>query len=574
MKKFTWIMFFLLFFKVSAQTSYYVDTATGSDSNAGTSLTTAWKTIQKACTSATANSVVQIKGGSYYENIVMNVNGTDASNTITFKNYNDETVIIDGTGTSGSTMFEITNKSHLVIDGITIQNKTVNNAQGLLVESTGTKTVSDITLKNMVIQNINWTSSASTTPSSSKNAQGLIVYGGDGGITSLTVDNCEVSNCILGQSEALAINGNVDGFVVKNCKVHDNTNIGIDVIGHEGTASVNDEARNGYVSNNLCYNNVASYATSAGIYVDGASDIIIEKNACYNNGWGIEVGAELDGTTSTITVINNIIYNNQQAGLAIGGYDSDTTGEVVDSTVRNNTFYNNNTDLDGTGEMYITKASSCVFENNIFYTNSQNLFLTAENISPQTGNTFNYNCWYTPNNNSNAIEVNWKNSTYTKFSTYKTGTGQESNSMYANPQFTSSSTSDPNFYLLNTSPCVDAGNTATTLLSDETDYNDQTRIQNTTIDIGALEYLATLGVTKQQTEESFFIYPNPTTSVLRINSNTSLSISYRIYSVNGAELINATLDNSEEEIDVSNLADGLYFIKINDGTTKSFLVKK
>jgi len=321
MKNFLIVAFALLaVLKVSAQTNFYVDGMLGDDANAGTSLGTAWKTIQKACNTATPNSVVQIKGGTYNENVVVNVSGT-LGNDITIKNYLNEVVLIDGTGTEESTMLTVTNKNYLNFQNLIIQNLTVNDAQGILVETTGLNSSTGLSFKNITIKNINWTNNAETIPSETDNAQGFIAYGGNGGITNLTIDSCHLFNNILGFSEAMALDGNINGFTIRNCLIHDNTNIGIDIAGNYLVSSnpLTDCARNGVISNNICYKNISLYATSAGIYVDGGKNVVIEKNKCYENGWGIEVGCEEDVTTDSIIVKNNLIFNNEQAGLAVGG---------------------------------------------------------------------------------------------------------------------------------------------------------------------------------------------------------------------------------------------------------------
>ena len=81
--------------KSQTSTQYYVAT-NGSDSNPGTQ-SAPWKTIQKAMNSATAGSTVNIKGGTYYEILNVNVSGT-AGAYITFRNAPSETAIIDGKG--------------------------------------------------------------------------------------------------------------------------------------------------------------------------------------------------------------------------------------------------------------------------------------------------------------------------------------------------------------------------------------------------------------------------------------------------------------------------------------------
>jgi len=232
------------------------------------------KQFKKTCNTATPNSVVQIMGGTYNENVVVNVSGT-----------------------------------------------LVNDAQGILVETTGLNSSTGLSFKNITIKNINWTNNAETIPSETDNAQGFIAYGGNGGITNLTIDSCNLFNNILGFSEAMALDRNINGFTLRNCLIHDNTNIGIGIAGNYLVSSnpLTDRARNGIIINNICYKNISLYATSARIYVDGGKNVVIEKNKCYERGWGIEVGCEEDGTTDSIIVKNNLIFNNEQASLAVGG---------------------------------------------------------------------------------------------------------------------------------------------------------------------------------------------------------------------------------------------------------------
>ena len=56
------------------KSEYYVST-TGNDENPGT-LTSPWRTIQKAVTTVTPGCVVNIMGGTYYEEIKVTVSGT------------------------------------------------------------------------------------------------------------------------------------------------------------------------------------------------------------------------------------------------------------------------------------------------------------------------------------------------------------------------------------------------------------------------------------------------------------------------------------------------------------------
>ena len=84
-----------------AQALYDGDAATGSNATPGTSLGRAWQTLQKAGDTATPGSTVLVRGGTYPENLVVNVRGT-LSQPTTFRAYRQEVVLLNGTGTSGS----------------------------------------------------------------------------------------------------------------------------------------------------------------------------------------------------------------------------------------------------------------------------------------------------------------------------------------------------------------------------------------------------------------------------------------------------------------------------------------
>jgi hypothetical protein len=550
-----------------AQAPYFVDGINGDNSNNGTSLATAWKTIQKAANSTPPNSTVMIKGGTYHENIVINVSGT-AGQPITFQNYAEEEVLIDGTGTSGSTMLAMTNKNHLRFINLTIQNKTVNEAQGILVETTGANTSTNLYFENIRVRNINWTASAATIPTDTDNAQAFIVYGRNGGVSNLTISNCEVSGNILGFSEAISLDGNIDGFMISDCSVHDNTNIGIGLIGNYGTSTnpSTDHARNGIVSGNTCYRNVSLYATSGGIYVDGGSDIVVEKNTCYENGNGIEVGCEEDGQAEQITVRNNIIFNNQNVGLYVGGYTTETTGQVVNCVFRNNTLFRNNSANDEVGEINLSKVSNSIFENNVIYTSEQQVFMSVDEIVPQTGNTFNYNLWYTPAGDMDDIAVFWGATTYETFADYQAGTNQESQSLFANPQFISSALPAPDLALQSTSPAVDAGNQATVIGAGETDYAGQPRFAEDGIDIGAFEWNgASAGIAEVIAGQvDVMVIPNPFESATTLLFGATLNnATLQVYDLQGAKVrMLKNLNGQQITLERGNLNSGIYVYEV------------
>lgn len=491
MKSYT-LLFFTQFicFTLFSQTQYYVST-TGSNSNDGSSLALAWQTIQHACDNATANSEVNIEAGTYFEKVEVNVSGT-SGNTITFQNYNNGTVIIDGsTNPTPDAIFGIFDQSYIIVKGLTLVNNEQLDAQGFIVEGD----CQYIELRNNDVSNINFSTNSADPANSSTNSQPIIVYGNNASnpISNLIIDGNIVHDSRTGYSEGLAVNGNVDGFEITNNVVRDITNIGIDIIGHEGTASSNDQARNGVIKNNTIYNCKSPYATAAGIYVDGGKDLTIENNTIYQCQWGIEVGCENVGkTTSNVEVRNNVIYNNEDASIVMGGFDYPTgSGKVTDCSIFNNSCYNNDTNIAGvggvTGELNITYTENCKVENNIFYaTNSSDIVMYIDNVS-SVNLTLDYNQYYM----AGSAEFDYEGTNYTSFSAYQTGTSQDANSIFSDPQFMNVGAAD--FHLLAASPARDIGNPSTTGVG-QLDMDGESRVQNSRVDIGADEYALPLAV--------------------------------------------------------------------------------
>ncbi|TAL59715.1 MAG: hypothetical protein EPN85_08800 [Bacteroidetes bacterium] len=566
------ILFFLFWGINLFSQSFYVDGTNGNDNNSGTSLVLAWKTIQHAFDNATPGSTVFIRGGTYYENVYANVSGT-VGNPIIFRNYQTELVLLDGTGTSQTDMLYIEDQSNLIIKNITIQNRVVNYATGVVISCTANSAVSNITLKNLKITGINWTTIPNAVPTSNNNSNPLLVYGSgtnqSNAITNIIVDSCEVYNNITGFSESIALDGNVDGFTVSNNSVHDNKNIGIDMAGNYKVSSnpLVDQARNGNCIQNICYNNISSYAASGGIYVDGGRDILIEKNTCCGNGWGIEIGCEENGSTSNIIVRDNVIYNNREAGLSIGGYTNMTTGQVLNSSILNNTFLKNDYSNSGLGEIYITKMSNCKIQSNIIYTNAQNILMYKDNIAPSNNNSINYNCWYTPNNNSNGITISWNTSTYNSFATYQTQTGMDANSIYSDPGLTNSTVSAPDFHILQNNPCIDSGDPNYAIILTQTDYYGNPRISGAGVDIGVHEFSSPNGILNDENEIFIQTYPNPFHQsiefVMSAPESGIKNAELRITDVFGKVVIKETVPDSEKcTIQRGHLPAGMYFFKI------------
>lgn len=253
------------------------------------------------------------------------------------------------------------NVHDIVIEGITVEGGT----HGIIYESTSDQ--GDEPLKNITIRDCS--------VSGVTGAHGICVYAGNdlAPVQDLTVTGCEVSGCKCGDSESLVLNGNIDGFEISGNTIHDNNNIGIDMIGFEGTAQYMeaedpadlfeaDMARNGKCFGNTVYNisadgNPAYYEDGEydlcadGIYVDGGQDIEICNNFVYNCDIGVEVATEHSPDDNPLFKVSGVkVHDNVIAdcsgwcGLCFGGYDRDL-GFTENCEFRNNTFIDNATQI-------------------------------------------------------------------------------------------------------------------------------------------------------------------------------------------------------------------------------------
>lgn len=537
---------------------YYVSTS-GNNSNSGTSLSQAWRTIQHAMDEATANSIVLIEGGFYNEKVAVNVSGT-AGNWITFKNLNDNQVTLSGNGiTSQVSMIEIYSREYIAIEGLQIIDNQQTDAQGVLIEGAS----HHIRIENNVISEINFSANPNAPVNENTNSQPIIVYGDDGSnpITDLSIIGNTIHNCRTGFSEALAVNGNVNGFEVRNNLVYDNTNIGIDIIGFEGTASSNDQARNGVIKGNIVHNCVSPYATAAGIYVDGARDLLIENNTVFNCQWGIEVGCENVGkATSDIVVRNNLVYNNEDAGLVIGGFDYPSgSGKVTNTHFRNNTFYNNDTNTGGvggvTGELNVSYTEDCSIVNNIFYgTNSSDLIMYVDDVS-SINLLLDYNLYQF----DGPVEYDFEGTVYSSFSDYQAGSGQDDNSLFDDPEFVDKSMSD--FHILATSAAVDAGDPNYSPGPDEVDMDSEARIVGNRIDIGSDEYAGMTQAHIVVEPASISINYNPSTDMAIVEGALD-DFDVHVIDVAGNIVADYSTSASPVIIDLTSLGPGMFFISV------------
>lgn len=480
--------------------SYYVAT-NGNDANSGTGTNAPWRTVQKAANALTPGDTVLVRGGVYNERVTVNVSGSATGGRVVFQNFPGELPIIDGTGiavpSADNGLFLLTDRSHVTIQGFELRNYTVNSSSkvpaGIFINGAS----HDLSILTNHIHHI---------ANTNKNgAFGLAVYGTSAtqAVTNLLIRGNELDHLQTGWSESLVLNGNVSDFEVSANRVHDNNNIGIDFIGYEGTCpdAGLDRARHGACRDNRVWN-ITSFGNPAygsdysadGIYCDGSTDIVIERNQVWAVDIGVELASEHAGrTTSDIFVRDNVILSNRTGGIFIGGYDTQR-GRTENCRITHNTLYRNDTRSNGNGEFYLQfDTRSNLFTHNLLVANSQNL-LVGNPFTQNSNNIVNWNLYFAPGGPTGS-EWQWKKVSYTGISAYRSATGNDSNSIFADPRLLDAA--GMNFHLATNSPAINSGDPVFSPAPGETDMDGQPRSGGGRVDIGADEFgglVAKLGI--------------------------------------------------------------------------------
>jgi hypothetical protein len=465
----------------------------GRDTNPGTAAAP-WMTIQKAADSLTPGDTAFVHRGKYKERVKVRVSGSAAGGFVTICSAPDEKAIVDGAGFvppvgADTALFLIEDRSYVVIKGFEIRNykAALGNRTPAGVFVTGES--DHIEIRGNNIHHIAYNAKRG-------NAFGIAVYGTSAAhpISRVIVDGNNVHHLKTGNSESVVLNGNVTDFEVTNNTVHHNNNIGLDFIGFEGTCPdvAQDQARDGVCRGNTVWN-ISSYGNPAygrhysadGIYADGGTRILIERNISHHNDIGVELASEhANRATSDVILRDNFIYQNRIVGLFMGGYDAQR-GSCAGCKVTNNTFFQNDTKRDGNGEISFQHfVTDNTIMQNIFVAGPQSL-LVGNPTTTNSGNVLDWNLYFAPDDVADSA-WQWKSSERTGFADWQSFAQQDAHSLFADPKF--ASVAPPDLHLQSGSPAIDAGDPVFAAAIGETDIDGQERINGGRVDLGADEF--------------------------------------------------------------------------------------
>lgn len=474
-----------------------------------------FKTITFAIQNAQAGDIIYLRGGSYYERVVVGRSGTEDA-PITIKGFPGEEAKIDGSKfefKGSDPLLKIENVDNIIIENIHVCNalKTANmtDPEGIAILGSA----KNITIKGCKIYEIKNDCPKDEPGVDWRSAHGILVWGNnnDKPITNLTIEECEIFNIHSGTSETLTLVGNVTDFVVQNNYIHDVENIAIiAACGAFFSPSMDKNvnyARDGVIKGNKVhrashdvsqdywqYNPGSNYG-AIGIYVCGSSNVIVEQNIVSGCDRGIGLVCENpEFSVKDCIVRNNFVYDSFRTGIYMGDYRDLPTNGTSGCYVLNNTLYANNKmggaleEDRNTSEGEIRLSKNChnnTVKNNIIYAvTDRDIFIRKYPDDNSYGNVIDSNCYYSINDNNKRWM--WNGIMYTDYNQWKQASGADKNSINdIDPQFVDIQNLD--WHLLSNSPVKGKGEYMSSYFVGKYDLDGDLRVNNNKISIGCDE---------------------------------------------------------------------------------------
>ena len=438
--------------------------------------------IYTAVEKVEAGQTIYLRGGNYKLDRTINItkSGKD-NNYITIRNYPNEHVYISSSFTENTKWNEFVvfalkeNVSYVKIEGLEIADISAQNVLGIVAWGGGQN---NIIIRNNSIHDLKTSSTDINDSDSGANA--ILLLGENyEPINNVLIYGNECYNNATGWCETISVSSNCESVYVIENYVHDNTNIGIDFYGNAGYCDDKalDQPRYCVAALNKIEASVCEYADAAGLYVDGARDILLTNNYIKSSQYGIEVGAEelSEGyPVKNIIIRNNIMYKNFTCGLRVGGYNAKECGYVTSTKIYNNTIINSSNS--GSGVITISKVDGIEFVNNLIYSE-----INATLVLGDMPQTYSKNITF----NNNYFNVNSKSELSFKLYRQKQTGLDEFNAVANGINITGSVTFDRQ-YRVTEGVTINAG--VNNVNYGIYDYEMKNRINGKKIDIGAYEY--------------------------------------------------------------------------------------
>jgi len=373
-----------------------------------------------------------------------------------------------------------------------------------------------------------------------------------------------------------------DNCVVRNNFCDNNSRWGVltgfanDIIIEYNECS-NSQIEHGIYHSNSADNPIIRYNTShnnnaCGIHMNGdismggdgiISNARIEGNIIYENGVNGGSGINGDGVQNSL-ILNNLLYENHASGISLYMIDGGAGAS-------NNKVYNN-TIINATDARWCVNIADASTGNSMFNNILINQHPTRGSITIDAASL----SGFSSNNNIvvNRFSNDGDNTTIT-LAAWQAAGGYDSNSLIAAAQtsiFVNPTAFD--YHLLTASQSIDAGSSSvSTFVLNDIELN--TRPQGSGYDIGCYEFLQPNSNSEiTSLENSVSVYPNPASSSVFVILSPSASLGInstkqsQLFNAYGQEIKNQKLVIGKNKINVSDLATGIYFLKIGSVSKK------
>lgn len=433
--------------------------------------------LQTAIDDAKAGQTVYLMGGTYLLNDSVWVGTSGKENGyITIRNYPGETPLVTASAAAIAKNNEFPvfaideNVGYIIFEGLEIANVKTETAIGIAAYDGGQH--------NIIIRNNKFHNLETKKPNNDNcGANAILLFGEKKSpMNNWLIYGNECYDNVLGWCEAISVAANCECIYVINNNVHDNTNIGIDFSGNFGYCKDKalDQPRYCVAAGNVVKNCVAEYAECAGLYVDGARDVLLVNNYLEGNQYGIEVGSEQKSvgyTVKNISVYNNIVVNNLNCGIRVGGYDKKSSGVVENCVIANNTLINNHT-KSGNAEFVLSMLDGLIIANNLVKSQRGKIIYTDLTGAETKNITVKNNCFIASGN----IEFDYLGNTFSSIDDFNSALN--SNNITGEVLVTAD-------YAVQSGVSLNAGDNAYVKVNYDYFFNE--RIIGDKVDIGATE---------------------------------------------------------------------------------------
>jgi len=496
---------------LAANTTYYVDCLNGNDANNGTSTSTPWRTLGKVngITFGAGDKILFKRGVTCSGMLNPKGSGTSSTAYITLDAYSTGTRPIISGGANPAAI-KLYNQQYWRIQNI---ETTGGNPFGIWIGG-NTGTLNHFRITGVSAHDVGGTATSKD--------NGLIMVGPDWGSSAVfndvIIDGATAYNTGEWNGIRIACKGsngaasNASPVIIRNSTAHD--------VGGDGIVIFT--CSNGTIENTVAYQTgkitTAAYGTPNSTWTWSCNNCTVQFNEAYTaHSPGVDGGAyDIDWGDNNNTVQYNYGHDVDSYCVSVFGADLSSTNAVV----RYNICSNNGLDPTESvkGDYFLTTWNGGlingvkIYNNTSYWNVNQPLFA---NWASLTGtNFFKNNILYTTgwiftdirnatmplNNNlywssaagatANNIWWSWNNTWYLGFAAYKSGSGQDGSSQYADPKLNSPTyhgvgKPTTQFTLQAGSPAINAGANVGSMGS--RDFFSNTIPQGGAYDIGAHE---------------------------------------------------------------------------------------